>query len=513
MDRLYSAQLKNILISPTHTAVKKINIIIYNYLLKREIDRYQSQTKIMLSLIPPEIKHEEILPYLDSASIFSLKIALLSRDISKEDFNKCLTKSIFLHSLSFVQYYWNYIKDDENIEKYAVKYGSIEIIEWLHQTYDWNEESVLWAIQKGRLNILRWLRKNGCRFNKKSFSYAAKYGHLHILNYLERWKGNRQISSSYKYDACNKAAEYGQLDCLKWLKARDFPCFEHVCDNAAKKGHLHILVWARSLDPPCPWSETTSYLAAKEGHLHILEWMYHQDPPCPWSERITTNAVYFNNGKLLEWLKNKNHPSLWNDDLTCSTSLDMLKWLRNLNPPCPWSEYTLINAATKRDWDLFIWAREHGCPWNEKTCAAIASTRNLNMLQWSVERDCPWNEKTCSEAAAHGYLDILQWARERGCPWNEKTVAKALTGGYMDIFNWAKEQGCSYNEKYCIEELLKACGEIDWLIQEYYGQEELEDLLAIKERLTKTLKLIDPSESLQNNNSVDYEILELASFM
>jgi hypothetical protein len=73
-----------------------------------------------------------------------------------------------------------------------------------------------------------------------------------------------------------RAARYGQLEQLRWLRARGCAwelCKgdgEDACSSAAAGGHLAVLQWARA--DGCPWDTYTCSEAAAKRHLHVLQW-------------------------------------------------------------------------------------------------------------------------------------------------------------------------------------------------------------------------------------------------
>ena len=79
---------------------------------------------------------------------------------------------------------------------------------------------------------------------------------------------------------CNGAAGRGDLEMLKWLRAKGCPWDKWTCANAAKGGHLEMLKWLRA--EGCPWDEGACAWAALRGHLEVLKWL--QAEGCPWDE-------------------------------------------------------------------------------------------------------------------------------------------------------------------------------------------------------------------------------------
>ena len=70
------------------------------------------------------------------------------------------------------------------------------------------------AAEYGHLECLKYLREEAkAPWDSGTADWAAKNGHLHILEYLVERKYDQ-----YSEYACAFAAENGHLDCLKYLR-------------------------------------------------------------------------------------------------------------------------------------------------------------------------------------------------------------------------------------------------------------------------------------------------------
>ena len=139
-------------------------------------------------------------------------------------------------------------------------------------------------------------------------------------------------STVRRYAVCEKAARDGQLEVLKWARAKGCPWNSLTCRRAAGGGHLDLLKWAR--DNGCEWDAWTCAHAAEGGHL------------------------------------------------------DVLKWARENG--CWWDVWTCAHAAGGGHLDVLRWARENGCEWDEWTCAGAAEGGHLEVLKWAKQNGCPW---------------------------------------------------------------------------------------------------------------------------
>jgi hypothetical protein len=140
-------------------------------------------------------------------------------------------------------------------------------------------------------------------------------------------KGKNKLT----YKSMNRAAYFGDLEMIKWLREQEAPWSEYTCAYAAKGGHLEVLKYLKEQD--CPWNDewTCSY-AAKGGHLEVLKWLKEQ-------KYIFTQ-------------------------LACSYAakgghLEILKWLREQG--CPLGKYTCFWASHIKGSELSKWLKENKC--------------------------------------------------------------------------------------------------------------------------------------------------------
>lgn len=72
--------------------------------------------------------------------------------------------------------------------------------------------------------------------------------------------------------ACICAAGNGHLDILQWLRENGCPWDDRTCIYAASGGHLEALRWA--MENGCPVNDWVCAAAAEKGHLDVLMWIY-----------------------------------------------------------------------------------------------------------------------------------------------------------------------------------------------------------------------------------------------
>jgi hypothetical protein len=142
--------------------------------------------------------------------------------------------------------------DPDELFMTAVSYGSMTCAKRIREHYDIELEKArtLEAATNNRLEALKWLRKEGCPWDKRVCASAARGGHLELI----RWA--RINGCSWDEVTCYNAASAGHLAILKWARASGCPWNHMICAFAAARGHLEVLQWARANG--CPWDEETA---------------------------------------------------------------------------------------------------------------------------------------------------------------------------------------------------------------------------------------------------------------
>ncbi len=135
--------------------------------------------------------------------------------------------------------------------------------------------------------------------SKKSYTFVGAGKKSYVgLEYCVRKKYTNVMALFLNSGRlCTYAAKYGYLDILKWLRENGCPWSEDTCVAAASMGHLHILQWAR--ENGCPWDEETCSSAAEYGHLDILQWARRNG--CPWDEETCSSAADYGHLDILQW--------------------------------------------------------------------------------------------------------------------------------------------------------------------------------------------------------------------
>ena len=153
-----------------------------------------------------------------------------------------------------------------------------------------------------KLELLKWAREEKkCKWDEWTINEAASQGNLEMVKYC--------VANECPIDgrACAWAAEYGHLECLKYLREEvKAPWDWRTASYAARNGHLHILEYLveRKYDK---YDEVPCRLAAMNGHLDCLKYL-HETAKAPWNSRAVRKAHENNHPECLQYLLDNKCP-------------------------------------------------------------------------------------------------------------------------------------------------------------------------------------------------------------
>jgi len=215
----------------------------------------------------------------------------------------------YLHILKWLIQNNHYRHNTIVVDGIAEK-GSLDCLQFLHSKgYNILSANVFsYAVISRNINLIKWLYEIGCPFDK-SATDATIYSFFHksmlcstILQLLLSW------GCDVDDHICADAARYGEMEILKILYAHGCTLYDEIIDEAAFNGHLHIIIWA--LEHGCKWSATACENAALGNHLKILKWLrginrddcdliYDGDKICPWNSDVCMAAIGNDNFDVL----------------------------------------------------------------------------------------------------------------------------------------------------------------------------------------------------------------------
>mmetsp|Transcript_7564 Transcript_7564/g.15699 ORF Transcript_7564/g.15699 Transcript_7564/m.15699 type:complete len:142 (-) Transcript_7564:46-471(-) len=114
----------------------------------------------------------------------------------------------------------------------------------------------------GHLEILQWVREEGCPWDDRICWRAARFGHLEVLQWL--W----EEECPWNKDVCVWAAQGTHPGVLQWLREEGYPWDFWTCWEASGHGgQFEVLRWA--VENGCPYKERDT---EDIRDLYFLEW-------------------------------------------------------------------------------------------------------------------------------------------------------------------------------------------------------------------------------------------------
>jgi hypothetical protein len=149
-----------------------------------------------------------------------------------------------------------------NVCSVAVRAHQLHIVEWLHNQGICQCDLLEWAGVHGDLDLLRV----ACDCTGDPYLYAAVRGDFELLKYTHAtaprvWDGS----------LCDVIAAIGNLQLLKWVRARGCSWGRHTNRNAIVGGHIDIFAWV--IDNGGYFSPRDYYLCEYMGYSEIIKWV------------------------------------------------------------------------------------------------------------------------------------------------------------------------------------------------------------------------------------------------
>ena len=114
----------------------------------------------------------------------------------------------------------------------------------------WNKDTCVQAAERGSIPTLSYALEGGCPWSKDVLASAAHGGHLELLNWVVEFLPSLPFSSASTElgeliredagDLCSAAARADKLEVLKFARERGF-AWGQACSEAAGAGHLEVL--------------------------------------------------------------------------------------------------------------------------------------------------------------------------------------------------------------------------------------------------------------------------------
>jgi proteasome lid subunit RPN8/RPN11 len=288
------------------------------------------------------------------------------------------------------------------------------------------------AAQIGDLAVLQWLvdvylptgRLRGVD------EVAARHGHLHILRWLLRHRGERVVRSGTPTQLLRRAAKGNHLETCQWLHDHDSK--SSLINNSTKKyllgcamrhGNVEMAAWLSPLEPAAV--KMLLPRAIKSGSLRMIQWAISHVEGEGCTESSMTLAVAGGHLQLAQWLQ-PTYPHV--------------------------SARSLLKAAAHGHFNMITWALRSSIVDNSDTLSSAIDYAAANGRLDTVQLLHTTSRGRCSTtamdgAAKAGHLEIIKWLhdnRNEGC--STLAMDGAATHGHLPVVKWLhnhQSEGCT----------------------------------------------------------------------
>ena len=262
--------------------------------------------------------------------------------------------------------------------KLCVGEKNFSLINWLKSQKVDVSRAASYAAGLGDLNLLKYFIGEGYKLIY-CYENAAKYGHIHILEYLKRnckrnnskaeelGKKNRDELTKYLGQTAIRtgreieiAAKYGQFKSLKWLIQNNFRLDYRAAVQAIEGKQYDIFKWL--IMNGCPINCRAYHALIEKNNLDLLKWLYDN----------------YGNSSHLE-------VSLYSFAISFGKDTNILVWLKEQKCPMDTDLYRTAIDAEKND--AFKWLLENGCPITQEIIKYKVKKDTMRLLEKYEKED------------------------------------------------------------------------------------------------------------------------------
>ena len=280
------------------------------------------------------------------------------------------------------------------------------------------------AAEHGDVALLDYFARQGVSINQYTLRIAAENGHLNCLTYIHHALEQKRIAFPYKDFVCPLAVSRGYVDCVKFLVEHGMPIQEQMCMTAAEVGYSSLLKYL--LKNSNYRSDLIVGIAARYGKVACLQCAVERG--CPVTESTWLTAVFF--PECLQYLL-QFHATPNTSVSVHAPGIARAALSEVLTPQLS------LEACRRGALTSMYLLQSYNCPLHADMVIAAARGGNIECLLVLAELgfDC-WVPSTVAEAAGAGQLQLVQQLNEMGCPWHDSAPVMALMGRKADCLEY-----------------------------------------------------------------------------
>ena len=179
--------------------------------------------------------------------------------------------------------------DERHFCYQVAKTNKRELLKWIREEKkcEWSAGTINRAAEYGNLEMVKYCVANECPINVLACAYAAKNGHLECLEYLRE-----EVKAPWDFRTASWAAAKDPLHILEYLVERKYDKYdERACMWAAVNGHLDCLKHLHET-AKAPWDSDAVRYAHKNNHTECVQYLLDNDCPLPPGWRYEDGELY-----------------------------------------------------------------------------------------------------------------------------------------------------------------------------------------------------------------------------
>lgn len=128
------------------------------------------------------------------------------------------------------------------------------------------------ACVHGHLEVVKWLKENGCPPGNNLVFWAIRGGHLELVKWLI-------LNDTHLLDEWDLicAIDNDRPEIMEWLVENGCPLVPWAIASAAQQGSLDVIKYLRQKG--CPWDSEAIIEAEESDRPEIAQWL--RDNGCP----------------------------------------------------------------------------------------------------------------------------------------------------------------------------------------------------------------------------------------
>ena len=200
-----------------------------------------------------------------------------------------------MSSISTLEFAWenkslwpSWLEDETNFCLRVAETNKLELLKWAREEKkcEWDEGTINEAASQGYMEMVKYCVANGCHIDGRACAWAAGGGHLEVFKYLRE-----EAKAPWDSSTAARAAEKGHLHILEYLVERNYDEFEYACEYAAAFGHLDCLKYLHET-AKVPWNEEVLREAHENNQTECLQYLLDNDCPLPNGWRYERGELY-----------------------------------------------------------------------------------------------------------------------------------------------------------------------------------------------------------------------------